>query len=89
VAAWLSFGTSHGIVPPPRRATADQEAELDTTPPTAQLSSPCTGNCKLDAQHVCVGCGRRMFEIVAWPDASDERRAQIRAAAAARLPRPA
>jgi hypothetical protein len=29
-----------------------------------------------------------MYEIVAWPDASDERRLQIRAAAATRLPRP-
>jgi hypothetical protein len=29
-----------------------------------------------------------MYEIVGWGDASDERRRQIRAAAAARLPRP-
>jgi predicted Fe-S protein YdhL (DUF1289 family) len=60
---------------------------LDTTPPTAPVGSPCTGNCKLDAQRVCTGCGRRIFEIVAWPEASEERRLEIRAAAAARLPR--
>jgi hypothetical protein len=29
-----------------------------------------------------------MYEIVAWPEASDEYRRQIRTAAAARLPRP-
>jgi len=53
----------------------------------SQVPSPCIGLCKLDAEHVCVGCGRRMYEIVAWSDAGDEKRLKIRAAAAARLPR--
>jgi predicted Fe-S protein YdhL (DUF1289 family) len=61
---------------------------LDITPRNFPVASPCTGACKLDAERICVGCGRRMYEIVAWTDASDERRLQIRAAAATRLPRP-
>jgi predicted Fe-S protein YdhL (DUF1289 family) len=54
----------------------------------SQVPSPCIGFCKLDAEHVCIGCGRRMYEIVGWAEASDEKRLKIRAAAAARLPRP-
>jgi predicted Fe-S protein YdhL (DUF1289 family) len=60
--------------------------ESGATP--SQVPSPCTGFCKLDADSVCVGCGRRMYEIVAWAEADDEKRLKIRAAAAARLPRP-
>jgi len=65
------------------------DPDLRTTSLRREVASPCIGACRLDVEHVCVGCGRRMHEIVAWRDASDERRLQIRAAAAARLPRPA
>lgn len=58
---------------------------MDSGARQSQVPSPCIGLCKLDAEHVCVGCGRRMHEIVAWPDASDEKRLSIRAAAVARL----
>jgi predicted Fe-S protein YdhL (DUF1289 family) len=61
---------------------------LNLRPEISQVPSPCTGECRLDAERVCVGCGRRMHEIVAWAEADDERRLRIRAAAAARLPRP-
>ncbi len=67
----------------------DRIPDLDPTPAKSPVTSPCNGVCKLDAERVCIGCGRRMYEIAAWSAASDERRLQIRAAAAARLPRPA
>ncbi|MFO1399710.1 MAG: DUF1289 domain-containing protein [Steroidobacteraceae bacterium] len=60
---------------------------MDSGAQPSQVPSPCIGLCKLDAEHVCVGCGRRMYEIVAWSQADDERRLKIRAAAAARLSR--
>jgi predicted Fe-S protein YdhL (DUF1289 family) len=53
----------------------------------SQVPSPCIGLCKLDAERICLGCGRRMYEIVAWAEADDAKRLKIRAAAAARLPR--
>jgi predicted Fe-S protein YdhL (DUF1289 family) len=61
---------------------------METGAPPPQVLSPCIGLCKLDAERVCVGCGRRMYEIVAWSEADDEKRLKIRAAARARLPRP-
>jgi len=61
---------------------------METGAPPPQVLSPCIGLCKLDAERVCVGCGRRMHEIVAWSEADDEKRLKIRAAARARLPRP-
>ena len=47
------------------------------------VASPCTNLCRLDAARGwCVGCGRTLAEIAAWPAASaDERRAIL-----ARLP---
>jgi len=48
--------------------------------------SPCNQECIVDDQDVCTGCGRTMIEIAEWPRACEERRQQICAAAAARLP---
>jgi predicted Fe-S protein YdhL (DUF1289 family) len=41
-------------------------------------ASPCIGVCRLD-QHgqVCVGCGRTIAEIAAWPSLSAEERRAI------------
>lgn len=47
--------------------------------------SPCTGQCHLrDDNRTCSGCGRTLQEVKEWWDASDERRAEIERAAAAR-----
>jgi len=69
-------------------ANDDRIPDLNQAPRNSPVPSPCTGACRLDAERICIGCGRRLHEIVAWMDAGDERRLQIRAAAAARLPRP-
>lgn len=61
---------------------------LESGAPPSAVPSPCIGLCRLDAEHVCVGCGRRMYEIVAWSEADDAKRLKIRAPAPARLPRP-
>jgi predicted Fe-S protein YdhL (DUF1289 family) len=34
-------------------------------PPT-QVASPCTKVCTLNAQGVCIGCGRELNEIANW-----------------------
>lgn len=50
----------------------------------SQIESPCTGVCTLDAANVCLGCGRHIDEIAAWGIASEPRRREIVAKAAAR-----
>ena len=30
------------------------------------VASPCTSVCKLDADEVCIGCGRSVDEIMGW-----------------------
>ncbi len=32
------------------------------------LTSPCVGNCCLDDDDICLGCGRKLDEIVGWAD---------------------
>jgi len=45
------------------------------------MDSPCIGICKLDPLQICVGCGRHVDEIVAWPySTEDEQRRIIEAA---------
>lgn len=39
--------------------------------PRDPLASPCVRNCCLDDGNVCMGCGRKLDEIVAWGTASD------------------
>ncbi len=41
------------------------------------VPSPCIGICRLDAQELCVGCGRTLDEIAEWPLASETRRQEI------------
>ncbi|HWR80770.1 MAG TPA: DUF1289 domain-containing protein [Pseudomonas sp.] len=55
--------------------------------PTAdgRPASPCVRNCCLDDRDICLGCGRRLSEILEWSAASDERRLAICAEARGRL----
>jgi predicted Fe-S protein YdhL (DUF1289 family) len=53
----------------------------------APVASPCTQVCTLNAAQVCVGCGRRIEEIVEWPQAAEARRRTIVVAARERLQR--
>jgi predicted Fe-S protein YdhL (DUF1289 family) len=34
--------------------------------PSSKVESPCTKVCTLDAQGVCIGCGRELSEIANW-----------------------
>ena len=54
-------------------------------------ASPCIGVCRLDpATQVCVGCGRTIAEIAAWPTLSaEERRAIVARLQASRTQAPA
>lgn len=41
-------------------------------------TSPCIGVCTLDpATRICVGCGRSITEIAAWPNLSEAERKAI------------
>ena len=41
-------------------------------------ASPCISVCRLDpATQVCIGCGRTIAEIAAWPSLSEAERAAI------------
>jgi predicted Fe-S protein YdhL (DUF1289 family) len=37
----------------------------DAAAPAGPKASPCVGVCRLDAQQVCIGCGRHIVEIAA------------------------
>ncbi len=47
-------------------------------------ASPCVRNCCLDADDVCLGCGRHLQEIIAWQQADRAERAAILERATAR-----
>ena len=49
------------------------------------VPSPCTGICTLNAENVCVGCGRRIDEIAEWSRAFEPRKQRIVELAALRL----
>ena len=49
------------------------------------LASPCTRNCTLDREDVCLGCGRTIGEIMEWANASPARKAEIKALLPERL----
>ncbi|GAC1631343.1 MAG: hypothetical protein NVS9B10_24690 [Nevskia sp.] len=49
------------------------------------VASPCTGICTLNAENVCVGCGRRIDEIAEWGRALESRKRRIVELAALRL----
>ena len=41
-------------------------------------ASPCISVCRLDPKtQLCVGCGRTIAEIAAWPNLTDAERADI------------
>jgi uncharacterized protein len=58
-----------------------EAAALSDSIPSDVVTSPCIGTCKLNAQQVCVGCGRTIEEIGAWFRATNEQRRAIVAAA--------
>ncbi|HEX7013513.1 MAG TPA: DUF1289 domain-containing protein [Steroidobacteraceae bacterium] len=47
--------------------------------------SPCIKVCQLDAEDMCIGCGRLLSEIAAWSRMSPDERRAVREAAAQRL----
>lgn len=47
-------------------------------------ASPCVRNCCLDDDDVCLGCGRKLDEILAWHGADADGRRRILADAAER-----
>lgn len=53
-----------------------QNDERNTMNPNANIESPCTGNCQLEAD-VCRGCGRKMHEILSWLSFSDQQRKDV------------
>lgn len=59
---------------------------MDTADPSP-IDSPCVQICELDADDICLGCGRSLAEIGDWLTASDSEKLEIRARAAARLAR--
>lgn len=50
-------------------------------------ASPCVRNCCLDERDVCLGCGRRLQEILAWHSATPAQRAAINQRASRRRDR--
>jgi predicted Fe-S protein YdhL (DUF1289 family) len=52
-----------------------------------QVASPCVNICTLDAESVCIGCGRHIDEIAVWGAASPLLKRRIAAAARERLAR--
>ena len=54
--------------------------------PTSPPESPCIGVCAM-AGDVCVGCGRTLDEIAAWPEMSDAEKSRTIPKAKTRLGR--
>jgi predicted Fe-S protein YdhL (DUF1289 family) len=49
-------------------------------------ASPCVSICRLDPRtRHCIGCGRSIDEIAAWPELSDAQRLAIKAELPARI----
>lgn len=49
------------------------------------VQSPCVKICELNAQGVCIGCGRDRAEIGDWTQMSDAQKRETNQRAAARL----
>jgi hypothetical protein len=63
----------------PKRAGLETGAiqfmEIDSQtefPPGFPIPSPCVQICRLNAQQVCVGCGRSVREVAEWSSMSRE-----------------
>ncbi|WAC45915.1 DUF1289 domain-containing protein [Pseudomonas sp. SL4(2022)] len=54
-------------------------------PAGGQVLSPCRRQCCLDAQDICLGCGRTLQEILDWSRVDAPRQRAICAAAEVRL----
>lgn len=54
-------------------------------PNSQTTQSPCNKICTLDAEGVCVGCGRSRSEIGGWSQFSDAEKERVVARAKARL----
>jgi predicted Fe-S protein YdhL (DUF1289 family) len=61
--------------------THEAAPRIDSVPLPA---SPCVRNCCLDEHDVCLGCGRRLDEILAWHSSDAAGRHAILALAAGR-----
>jgi uncharacterized protein len=48
---------------------------------TPSIQSPCVRNCCLDDADICLGCGRRLEEILHWGEASNSEKEAILALA--------
>lgn len=48
------------------------------------ITSPCVRNCCLNDEDICLGCGRKLHEIIAWGSSSHSARQAILFAAAER-----
>lgn len=54
-------------------------------PADSGVASPCVRNCCLNADDVCMGCGRLITEITGWTDFTAEQKRAVIAAASARI----
>lgn len=41
------------------------------------IQSPCVRNCCLDENDICLGCGRRLEEILHWQESSNAEKESI------------
>jgi uncharacterized protein len=53
--------------------------------PALKTDSPCVRNCCLDDGSVCLGCGRKLEEIIEWHTATYPRKQKILVEANQRL----
>lgn len=49
------------------------------------VKSPCTRQCEVNSENVCVGCGRTVRDIRTWHKASNEEKIEIIAKSRQRL----
>ncbi|PAV48320.1 hypothetical protein CK486_07615 [Pseudomonas sp. HAR-UPW-AIA-41] len=72
--------------PPSRlvKPLSSKTSDASPGPAAAGPASPCVRQCCLDAQDICLGCGRSLSEILEWGPADAARRHAICAAAQTR-----
>jgi predicted Fe-S protein YdhL (DUF1289 family) len=46
--------------------------------PAEPVESPCINVCTLDADSICIGCGRSIDEIARWSRMSSDERRRVR-----------
>jgi len=71
-----NYGAS-GIMQPRRLIVADMSTPPARIPRPGCPVSPCVDICALDDSNVCVGCGRKMGEIVRWAAMTADEQWQI------------